>query len=784
VSIKRRNGSSGSSALSPGASKVVGQTKYAVDIYRDGMLFAALVRSPHAHARIVGVDAGPALALDGVLDAITADDLPDRRYGPYIQDQPILARQKVRYVGEPVAAIAAVDEKTARMACSLVSVSYDKLPALFSPLDSLGSDAYVHDRVEDYVANNQNLKRHGNVCMEMHLARGDVEAAFAICDRVFEGSYQTQAVHPLHMEPHAAIAEWTPDGRLTVWSSAQEPFVARDMLAHVLDVPKSDVRVVAPPLGGGFGGKEAIRLEPICSELARRTRRPVKITLTLEEELGATSPRPPMTIRIKTGVMLDGTIVVRDADILCDSGAYGYHAIGEASYAALTVVGPYKMQAASAKAQCVYTNNLSFGCIRGYGVTHATFASEVQLDEIARELGMDPLDLRRRNAAQEGDVEITGQPLTSVTLASTLEAAAQAANWSSVRARGRSVGRGFGVACAYKGIGAQGAKARVDIGTDGRATVHSGTIDFGTETQTGLGLIAAEGLGIPPGMVTVSLGDTATGLFDIGSVGSRVLHDAGQAVLLAVADVLEQIAEHGAKLLGVGKADVAVENGAVTTPLRPGVKLSFAAVAEHASSVQKRAIVGTGTYKNRNLGIPGAGTSSGYVLNPMNTYAFATHIAEVEVDVETGKVRVVQVVAAHDVGRALDMSAVKGQIEGGVAMGVGAALSEELVMREGRVLNPNMIDYRVLTALDMPTVTPLVLESQDQSGPFGAKGIGELPYLPIVPAIINAIRDAVGTSPHKIPVTPERLLAAMDESRQSVPPPSTADPKSAIGQRT
>jgi carbon-monoxide dehydrogenase large subunit len=721
------------------------------------MLYAKVVRAQCPRARIVKIDVSKARALAGVRAVISGKDFPATLYGPFLKDEPPLARDCVRYYGEPIVAVAALDEETAAKAVQSIAIEYEELPSVLDPEKALAqSTVLVHDAVEGYRVTDPCIRRYGNVCLHTRLHRGEVRQGFSKADYIFEDTFDIPMIHQMYLEPHVAVAEVDFSGKVTVWTSAQQPFVVRSVLGEIFDLPLGQIRIISPPVGGGFGGKEEVLLEPICVLLARLTNRPVKMALTLEEELVAGTPRPATKVFLRTGVTRDGYITARQARLVYDAGAYAKHAAGETCFGALTIAGPYRIPNIDVEGLCVYTNKVPSGCFRGYGCSQSTFASESQLDLVARRLGIDPLELRLRNAVEPGDCEVTGQPMLSVAFKETLQKAAEVTDWHH-RERQRRANHGFGIACAYKGISAGASSAVVKLNEDGTATVLTGVSDIGTGTSTGLVAIAAESLGVDVRTVTLVASDTESTPYDLGSVASRVLHDAGNAVRLAGSDARRQLIALAAERLGANPDDLVIAGGLVSHRARPGVALSVSEIASLAHVRIGGPIVGRGSYLAEVGRTRNEANMENFPLSPMPTYGFATQIVEVIVDDATGQVRVSRAVSAHDAGRVVNPLLVQAQIEGGMVMGISLALAEELIVQDGRVANSNLADYKVLTAADTPRIEAFTVEGSDPSGPYDAKGMGELPVLPTAAAIANALDDAIGVRLRALPMTPERV---------------------------
>ncbi|MCL4458933.1 MAG: xanthine dehydrogenase family protein molybdopterin-binding subunit [Chloroflexi bacterium] len=739
--------------------KAIGKADFTADLRFQGMLQAKILGSKHAHARISHIDTTLAERLPGVQAVITAKDAPAVRYGVYLKDEVLLAREKVCYLEEPVAAVAAVDEDCASEALALIRVEYEPLPAVFDPLEAMQPDAaLIHQDSSSYKAVFPSV-RYGNVCMYTRIEHGNVEEGLAAADLIVEDTFCTQPVHQCYLEPHAVVALFDASGKLTVWSSTQQVFVSQATLAEVLQIPMTKVRVINTYLGGGFGGKLNPWLEGIAALLARKSARPVKLVFNRLEEFMATQPRAPFIIELKTGVKRDGRIVVRVAKIIGDAGAYADHALGETAQAAVRVQGPYKIPHMRAEGFCVYTNKVNFGCYRGYGVPQAVFAAESQMDIIAERLGLDPLAFRAINLAEDGDLLPSGERLRCVSIKETMQTAAERADWMEKRVN-KVAGRGIGIGNAYTNTGMLASSVFLRSNEDGTFQIFSGVVDIGTGANTILCQIAAEELGVPLEDVSIVSGDTDMAPYDLGSIATRVTYDTGNAVRLAAMDVKRQLFEIAAKRLEANIEDLEIGHRHIYVKGSPDKGVTVAEICQHGLYVEGGPIVGRGKF----LGVPSFKTQpgEGYPLDPYPSFIFGTHIAEVEVDKDTGQVKVLRIVAVHDLGRAINPLAAMAQIEGGIGQGLGYVLTERMIFNEeGRVLNPTLLDYKVPTALDMPQMEVVILEYPDELAPFGAKGIGELPQICAPAAVANAVADAIGVRIRELPLTAEKILEAL-----------------------
>jgi CO/xanthine dehydrogenase Mo-binding subunit len=705
------------------AAHVTGRTQFAADLTLPGMAWGVLLRSRHPHARIVSMDIDRAGRMPGVLAIATGHDAPG------------LARAKVRYYGEAVAAVAAETQAQALAARRAIEVTYDPLPVVTDVRSAAEPDAArVHEQSES--------REFPNVCDETTVRRGDVSKGFAAADHVFEDTFETPWVHQGYLEPHASVADWDgASGKLTVWTSTQGQFGVRSAVARALKLPMSRVRVIGMAVGGGFGGKGGVILEPIASELSRRCGRPVKMVMTREEEFLANRPCGASVLELKTGVKSNGEIVALQARLLFDTGAYGG---AQSGTGATLVQGPYRIPNLLVRAYAIYTNKPSAGARRALTAPHVHFAIESQLDIIAHALGIDPLEIRLRNVMGKGD-PVAGGAMPYSLPEKVIRAAAERARWSQQqKARSRSTkARGIGIAAGHWTCWASSSAADVYVNEDGTVSVVTGAINL-SGTDTSFAQIAAESFGIPVERVTVTQGDTDTSPYNAGSHHSRVLFGVGAAVLRACEEAKRQMAEALAGDLGVAPDQIVVVNGRVGAP---GARsLSFAEAAGRAAGYCG-AIVGRAALNELPFSI-----------------SSCAQVAEVEVDRETGRWELKRLTCAQDVGFAINPMSVEGQIEGGASHGIGYALSEEYVYDQGRLLNSNFMDFRMPTSLDHPEYQIALVEEQLDGGAFGAKGVGEPPTIPTAPAIANAIFDAVGVRIRQLPITPERVHREMRRS--------------------
>lgn len=753
-----------------GLQKVTGKVEYSTDVYLPGMLHGKILRSPHPHARILNIDTVGASRLPGVKAILLGKDVPqagfgaERDFSPQWGDQRILKTDKVRYVGDEVAAVAAIDEDTAMEALSLIKVEYEELPAVFDPEEAMLPGApQIHEGVEN------------NISIFFPLVYGDAARGMQDADYIIEDKFTTQMVNQCTMGPRCIVSQFDHSGNLQVWRDTQFPYPFRTELSHVLGIPANKINIVRTAVGGGFGSKIDMQpFDPLSVLLAQKTGRPVKLEYTREEEFIAGHPRHPFTFYLKTGVKKDGTLVGREAKCIVDNGAY--NALGPLVplVAMHAFVGLYRVPYVKYDAYVVYTNKSFGSAFRGFGNPQGTFAVESHMDMIAEKIGMDPLELRLKNSNQPNSGTINGFKITSCGLTECMQKAADSAGWAEKRKPSGNQGkkRGVGMASLIHVAGAarvfglpgvgldDGTGAIVKVDDFGKVVVLSGATDIGEGADTIQAQIVAEVLGVSYQDVVLHKPDTDSTPFDLGCHASRTTFCAGNAVRLAALDAKQQILAMAAEYLGVTADQLDIQDRRVLVKDRPEQGMPLTEVLQKAHyDMQGKIVIGTAYYEPPN-GITDPQTVTG---NMSATYAFGTHVAEVEVDTETGQVTVVNFVAAHDVGKVLNPLGLEGQMQGGVAQGIGYTLTEETVFNQGRIANPQFLDYKILTALDMPPVKTINVETIDPDGPFGAKGVAEPGLVPTAAAIANAVYNAVGVRIKDLPITPEKVLRALEE---------------------
>ena len=737
-----------------GPDTVTGRATYTVDVVLPSMLQAKLFRSSVPHAKIQRLDVSRARALTGVAAVLTAGDVPRKRFGFTVQDEELFAGEKLRYVGDVIAGVAAVDEEIAEQAIGLIDFDYDNLPAALTPDAALRENApLVHENLSSYRLNSA-LARDWhpvpgtNIAHQTVYSKGDIDFGFAEADEIFDDTFRSQQVQHCSLEPHAVVAHW--DGeRLTVWTSTQKVFLVRSGLADLFDLAESRIRVIGTKVGGGFGGKNSMRLEPYAAALSLKTGKPVWLVNSRAEEFAAAAGSVPATVRVRTGVKRDGTITARAMDFTWDTGAYAEGLPGS-NRALKDGVGPYKIPHIRVTSTLVYTNKLR-GCpFRGLGIPEAVWAVESQMDIISEKLAIDPVELRLKNCLDQGDETPAGDRANHIALRDCLlKVSAELKRWK----KHAPSNHGFGVALLHKSptTSAASSSARVRISADGNIELFIGVTDVGGGTGTSLGQIAAEELGILLSDVKVVIADTELTPFDHGTYSSRVTPYVGAAVKLAAVDARRQLLEAASRLWNLSPDGLRLSGKKVVVKGRRS--MSFAEVVERSHVAE---IFGVGSIESKRLWAGDAsGDGKGFAAPG---WPFGAQVVEVEVDRETGMVKLTRVASAHDVGKAINPMALTSQVQGGIMMGLGYALWEGLLFEEGRIVNASFADYKIPTARDIPTAIPIIVEKNYDAEPYGAKGVGEMAVFGIAPAIANAVARAVGVRIKDLPMSAEKLL--------------------------
>jgi CO/xanthine dehydrogenase Mo-binding subunit len=740
---------------SDGEDKVRGAAVYGMDHVEPGMLHARLLRSPLPAGRIVRLDTTRAATMPGVRAVVTAADAPHLS-GWVVKDQRLMAADEVRYVGEPVAAVAADTVEQAAAAVAAIDLEIDPLPAILTFNDALASDARpIHRARDTYTGAGPGG---GNVAWESGLERGAVEDAFAAADLVVTDEFSTPRQHQSPIEPHVAVGRFE-QGRYVVHSPAQYPFLVRDRVAEFLGVRSSAVRVIVSTIGGGFGGKLDAMLEPFACLLARRTGRPVRVANTRAEELATASPRENAVVRLRTAVRADGTLLAQEGEVIGDNGAYSGETVFCASIPPVLLGATYRIPNVRYRSRVVYTNTTPTAAFRGVNAPYCVFAQEMHLDHIARELGVDRRELRLRNVLRAGEEMVNGQPLPDAALVDAFDAVEKVAPWAELTAARRPY-RGVGIAAVTWLSNPGPGGATVKVNEDGTVTVVSGGAEIGTGAMaTSVRQIVAAELGVPVEDVLLAQTDTDSASFDGGAQGSRTVFGVGSAAADAAGQVREQLLKAAADILEAAPDDLELAEGHVAVRGAPHNRVPIATVASTALW-STGPIAATGRHIAPPLPFDSA-CMSGAIFTHFVAATYHVHLAEVEVDPDTGAVRVLRYVVAQDVGRAINPQMIEGQIEGGVLQGLGYALFENLRADGGRVVDDDLESYRLPTALDAPPLEISLLENPCSYGPFGGKGVAEPPIIPVAAALGAAVADAIGRPVDELPMTPFAVLAAL-----------------------
>ena len=727
-----------------GAAKVTAEARYLEDLQATGMIYGKICRSPLPHARILDIDTSAAERLSGVISVVTARDLPDIKFSfvPELADKtPLCAPGRtVRYAGDEVAAVAALDEATAEEAVRLIEVSYEPLEPVLDEVAALAADSpAVHDG--------------GNLAYEVHKTEGDVEAAFAGCDLVLEEEFETTRQSHAVMETRGCIAHYAATGQLTVWHQTQAPHTLRGEIARALGIPQRQVRVIQPETGGGFGARLVMNvMVPIAAVLSRKSGgRPVRIVNTRDEEFRCAGARYAYRFRLRLGCTKDGVIRAKSLEVLGDNGAYNDKGVSTINFITMAFFSSYDRHhpATSVDARLVYTNKPPGGAFRGFGHAEETFAFESTLESMAERLGLDPVEVRLENLRRPCERACVER---ATRLLRPGKASDRKATGGTRTGIGMAVLSETGAGLRY--YRQNSTEAIVKVGRDGSVDIIATIADTGTGTRTVMAQIAAEQLGVSVERIRLFHNDTDVIPYDLGTWASRTTYVCGNAVAAAAADARRRLAEVAGGMLGAAPESLVFGGERVAATVEPGGELEFDEVVREAYDRRGLLIIGKGAFVDEE--------ATRFVANDYEAaapvIAACCHVAEVRVDMETGAVELLRYLAVHDVGRAINPLGVQGQIEGGVTQGLGFALYEDLVVDGGQVLNPNMVDYRLPTFHTMPQrLETEFVEGDPSEGPYGAKGIGELPFGPAAPAIANAIYNAVGVRLKTLPMTPERI---------------------------
>jgi putative selenate reductase molybdopterin-binding subunit len=750
--------------------KVTGSLVFGADFKLPGSLYGKVLRSPIPHGKILSIDVTKARQLPGVIAVIAgpALDLPFYTVaGQSIDDELLLAKDKVHYIGDEVAAIAAVSEEIAEKALSLIKVEYEELPAVFDVEEAMRADSpKVHDFLDSNIANH------------MEFERGNIDQAFSEAEVIVEDDFTTSMVHQCYLEPHSVVAKWEPSGKVTIWASTQSPRLSRITSAHALGIKPEQVRVIQCNIGGGFGGKLEYKLDSIAALLSKYAGgKPVKMVNTRQEEFIATFPRMPMKIHMKIGATKDGIFLAKESRFIADNGAYNNYGVGILLSAVTRHDNLYRLKNIRTIADLVYTNKSATGCFRGFGNPQSHFAFECLIDILADKLRMDPAELRLKNATQTGDITPHGWKINSCGLSECIKQATEKINWPQKRSLAKEkaddVLRGIGLACCLHVSGNctflpffDGAAAYLRINEEGEVLIRTGETDLGQGSKTVFSQIAAQELGISVDRITVANVDTQDSPHGLGTFGDRVTTLAGNAVKDAAIKARKVILETAAKKLNVNVNKLIIKDGMVYSKDNPRLQISFIEIAKIVSYENVGGnIMVTGKFSPQGVSMVNPQTKFG---NVSCAYPFVAQVAEVEVNKKTGEVKVLHISAAHDLGKVINPLLAEGQVYGAIAMGIGYALTEDLKIVNGKGINDNFGKYQIMRADEMPKIDVIFVESNDPQGPYGAKGLGEPALTPTAAAIANAIYNAVGVRIKELPITPEKVLAALEEKKKKV----------------
>ena len=750
--------------------KVDGSAEYIYNLRLPGMLHGKIFRSSVAHGRILSIDTSAAMAVEGVQAVITGQDvctvIPDPYHGPAFLDQPILALEKVRHIGEPVAVVVAADPHIAEEAAELIVAEYEPLEPVFNEVEAAQPGApVIHDvlRPASFFADLKHLKgRSGtNVALDSHIRHGNVEKGFADADHIFEHTFHTGKVTHLPFEPMVAVAEPTGIDTLTIHTSTQSPSFVRTELSRLLGWPENRVRVRTAYLGGGFGAKLYIKLEALVAVCALLLRKPVRIALTTEEQF-YTITRHSATVRMKTGVKSDGRMVAREVEVWWNGGAYADIGPRVSQKSGFTAAGPYDIENVSLDNYAVYTNEPPAGALRGFGIPQLVWAYESQSDIIARELGIDPLEFRRRNLLRDGRPHATGTIMYNAELDAVLNSVAERLDWGGRFDHGSgTIRRGRGMAIGIKAcISPSTSVAMVNICGDGSCTIYCGTVDMGQASDTALAQIVGEVLGLEAESIRVVRPDTDITPSDMATLGSRSTFHMGNAVRLAAEHVREQLIAVAAATLTTDPEKLELRDAAVIS--RSGQQMTLREIMLARFGMQAGNIIGIGSFTPTHAK-PDSQTGQSANVTPF--WMVGGTGAEIEVDTETGHIRVIKLINAGDVGCAINPDIVKRQLNSAGAMQLGFTLFEQMLLENGQVVNASLADCKIPGFLDMPDeIMAEFIEVPHERGPFGAKGMGETGTFAVSPAIANALHDAVGVRVLDMPLTPEKVLRAIREA--------------------
>ena len=749
--------------------KVTGRAIFAVDLKIPDMLYGKILRSPYAHARIKNIDTSQAEKIPGVKAVLTRSDIDGRfsNYGVVITDQSIVAIDKVRYVGDPVAAVAAVDIFTAEKALSFINIEYEELPGVFTIDQALAADApLVHDKILPIPPLKALLDpvEGTNICTQFKVRHGDVEQGFKASDVIFEDTFTTEPVQHATLEPHCSLAKVLEGPRIELWSNNQDPSNVQAQLSQIFHVPLSSIRIVVPYVGGGFGAKIGPKLEPIAVALAWKAGRPVKVTCSREEDFFTIS-RHGSKVTIKTGVKKNGTLVAREMAVYFDKGAYADIGPVVSKNSGFSAGGPYRIPHVKIDAYNVYTNKVPAGAMRGFGIPQVAWAYEQQIDIIAEKLGMDPLVLRKKNLLENMDMFYTGEIIESIGFGELMDKAAEGIEWQGGKreSTNKIKSRGKGLSISLKGTATPStSSALIKMHTDGSVNVICNTVEMGQGIRTVFKQIVAEELGLPFEKVLVLDPDVAVAPFDTGTYSSRSTFHMGNAILLAVEDLKKQLLDAASVMLDAEKVDLEFSDGSINVKEIPDRSVSLAQAVK-GTGVNRGSLTGSGIYQTKGTIEPGTaqGIASFYWMS-------ASGGVEVEVDRETGSTKIIKYVGVVDAGKVINPMNVEQQNMSSIVMSLGQIFTERMIYDEkGMLLNPNFVDYKIPTVKDLPDeIVAVATEVTNHKGPYGAKGIGEVMIVPPMAAVANALYQATGIRFKDLPITQEKILLKLIEMEE------------------
>ena len=753
--------------------KVIGAATYTDDIqFGPGLLYGRIKRSPHPHALIKKIDTSRAETLPGVKVVVTGQDF-DSYLGLYLRDRFIFARDRVRFVGEAVAGVAAVSEEIAEKALDLIDVEYEPLPAVFDPIYGVSEDApLLHPDLGDYEVPNFIFPTPGtNIANHFKVRKGDVENAWSECTTIVEKEYRVPHVQHVPIEPHVAVAQYDNDGKVTLWASSQSPFAQRNLLALTFGISESDIRVIAPYVGGGFGCKAGVTMEALPMALASKVKgRPVRVALTREEEFHTNFVRQGLVIRLKVGCDKDGNLLAMKNDMYWDGGAYTDYGVNIVRAGGYSGTGPYDVPNVEIDSRCVYTNHPVGGAYRGFGMSELHTGVDQVMDELAEKIGMDKAEFLKRNCVQGGDIICTGMTMHPVGLSEAIEKVAQEIDWGKKGAPSApNKRRGKGIAIMWKAPAMPpnpGSSAIVRMNEDATVTVSVGGQELGQGTFTAMTQIAAASLGVPIEWVRVSGPlDTKYSPYEWQTVASRLTWSMGNAVRAAALDVRGKILDMVAEAWEEDPNDLDIVDGEVIS-YKSEESISLKGIViygipkENYEGWVGGPVVGSGKFMPTY--VTGLDAETGQGKRAAVHYTTGAQAVEIEVDLDTGKLDVIRAASAFDVGKAINPELVNAQIEGGFVQGMSSAIFEEIQLVDGVMQNPSFVDYRIATAADVPAeIVPIIVEEPQDDGPWGARGVGEHPMVPTAAALSNAICDAVGVRLPGLPLSAERVYLAM-----------------------